>query len=550
MSETKTLFIAAFLSALTVITWQFFFYTPIPVNTNNKIIENKNIPVDIKTELNRKDVLSKGDRLNISTNNLHGSINLRGARFDNITLAEYKVSTDAESDEIVLLSPSKTKESYFAEFGWVSLDNNIKLPDNNTLWSADKKQLSKNAQVTLMWDNGSGLLFKIKIKVDDKYLFNIDQYIVNNTDKTINLIPYGRLNRSFPGDKQSSFVFHEGPIIVSDNKFEELSYKKLKKQKLSYLFNKGWFGFADKYWFAAIVPFSNRPINTHMKYVNDKYQLDFTHDEVTVEPNTVVSTFSYLFTGAKNINILDDYAKNLNIKSFDRVVDFGVLYFITKPIFLLLQYLNSWLGNFGLAILLLTMLVRVLILPLSIRATVSMLKMRKIKPELQRLKKLHASDRIKLNQELMLLFKKHNVTPMAGLLPSIMQIPIFFALYKVLSITIEMRQAPFYGWIQDLSVKDPTNIFTLFGMLDWNPPQILSIGILPIFLGATMMLQQKMSMSYQSYDSIQGDAMKIMPYIFTFLFASFPTGLVLYWVWNNILSIVQQFVITKIKLKK
>ncbi|MBQ4874763.1 MAG: membrane protein insertase YidC [Rickettsiaceae bacterium H1] len=554
MSETKSLLLAAFLSAITVITWQFFFYTPKVKNRidgENQILEIKKNPVDIvDKELNRKSVLQQGHRLKISTNSLHGSINLKGARFDDITLAGYRMDTAYGADEVVLLSPAKARESYFAEFGWVSLDNTVKLPNTETVWELDKgSDLAENESVTLKWDNDNGLLFKIKVRVDKHYLFYIDQYIVNNTDKIVKLIPYGRLNRVIPSNLQSSFVFHEGPIATFDNKFEEFPYNKVKKQKFSYTFDKGWFGFADKYWFAAIVPFSNKPMNSHMKYVSGKYQLDFTHDELVVEPNTTVSTFSYLFTGAKNINILDKYAKDLHIKYFDRVVDFGILYFITKPIFLLLQYLNYWLGNFGLAILILTVFMRIILLPLSMKATVSMLKMKKIRPELQKVKKLYASDKVKLNQEVMSLFKKHQITPMAGLLPSILQIPMFFALYKVLSITIEMRQAPFYGWIHDLSVKDPTNIFTLFGMLHWDHPQILSIGVLPIILGLTMMMQQKMSSSYQSYDSVQADAIKMMPYIFTFLFASFPAGLVLYWVWNNILSILQQVIITKIKFK-
>ncbi len=554
MSESKSLLIAAFLSALTVIVWQFFFYTP--VTTENRVTslmsgDSNNYPVEVSKKVNRKDILSDGSRrLLISNGKLHGSIALNGARFDDITLIDYREAIDPNSDEIVLFSPAKSHESYFAEFGWVSVDENISLPNGQTIWNADKNKLSVNGEVNLQWDNGEGLLFKIKVRIDDKYMFHVEQYVINSTDKIVKLIPYGRLNRSEPVEKNSSFIFHEGPVAIFDDKFEEFSYKKLKRYKISQSFNKGWFGFADKYWFASVVPFSNKPIKSHLKYVNDKYQLDFTQHEVLIEPHTTASTFSYLFVGAKDIDILDDYSRSLNIKSFDRVVDFGILYFITKPIFLLLQYINSWLGNFGLAILLLTVLVRIFLLPLSVKATVSMLKMRKLKPELQRLKKLYANDKLKMNQEVLSLFKKNNVTPMAGLFPSLVQIPVFFALYKVLSITIEMRHASFYGWIKDLSARDPTNIFTLFGLLNWNPPQILNIGVLPLLLGATMILQQKISASYQSYDSAQADAMKFIPYIFTFLFASFPSGLVLYWVWNNFLSIAQQFIITKVKFKE
>ncbi len=550
MSEVRGLLLAAFLSALTVVTWQFFFSTPQSKPVASLATKPVNdAPVEIAMDLNRVSVLSdKSRRLEIATNALHGSINLKGARFDDITLADYRSSIKSNSEEIVLLSPAKTQESYFAEFGWVSLDSSLKLPNSDTVWTTDKDVLSNNEEALLKWDNGQGLLFLIKIKADDKYLFYVDQYVVNNSSEAVRLIPYGRLNRSL--DKNdSNAIFHEGAVKVFDDKFEELSYNKIKKHKLSQTFSNGWFGFADKYWFAAMVPFGNKPITSHIKHVNNKYQLDFTHSEMIIEPNTSLSTFSYLFAGAKEINILDDYANNLHIKSFDRVVDFGMLYFITKPIFLLLQKINSWLGNFGLAILVLTVFVRVLLLPISIKATMSMLKMRKIRPEVERVKKLNANDKVKLNKEVMVLFKKNNVSPMSGLLPSIMQIPVFFALYKVLSITIEMRHAPFYGWITDLSAKDPTNIFTLFGLLDWGPPSILCVGILPVMLGLTMVIQQNISQTYQSYEGAQSDLIRLMPYAFTFLFAGFPAGLVVYWVWNNILSILQQLVITKWKFK-
>ncbi len=553
MSESKSLLLAAFLSALTIIIWQFFFHQPFKTTDQHQHVKQEiNYPVEISSNIiSRADILSQdNNRIKLETDNLHGSISLKGARFDDISLVKYRADNKNDTDEIVLLSPPKTQESYFAEFGWVARDTNIKLPNSNTIWSADNKKLTNENDVTLKWDNGEGLVFCINIKVDDKYLFHVNQYVTNNTKNAVKVIPYGRLNRTKQDEDRFSLFFHDGPIGTFDDKLEELSYSKIKKQKVIHTFNKGWFGFSDKYWFASIVPFSNKPINSHMKYVNNKYQLDFTHQELIVPPNTTIDTLSYLFTGAKNINILDDYSSSLNIRLFDRVVDFGTLYFITKPIFLLLQLINSLIGNFGLAILILTVIVRILLLPISARATISMLKMRKIKPELKRIKTMHANDKTKLNKEVMALFKKNGVTPMAGLLPSIMQIPIFFSLYKVLSITIEMRHAPFYGWIKDLSAKDPTNIFTLFGMLNWSPPQLLCIGILPVMLCITMVIQQKMNNPYQSYDSTQADVIKMMPYIFLFLFASFPAGLVLYWVWNNLLSIIQQLVITKMKFRK
>ena len=558
MSESKSLLLAAFLSALTIIMWQFFFHAPAKKNHINKthhVKQESEYPVEISNTRiqSRAEILSQDtNRVKILTDNLHGSISLKGAKFDDITLVKYKVDNNPDSDEVVLFSPTKTQESYFADFGWVpaAKDNDnikLKLPNSNTIWTVDNTELTNKNEVTLRWDNNEGLLFRINIKVDDKYLFHVHQYVTNNTNHPVEMVPYGRLNRSKNGDDPFSLIFHEGPIGTFDDHFEELSYSKLKKQTVSYTFDKGWFGFSDKYWFASVVPLRDQGIKAQMKYKNNKYQLDFIHQKLIVAPNTTVDTLSYLFTGAKNINILDDYSKSLNIKLFDRVVDFGILYFITKPMFLLVQFINSLIGNFGLSILVLTIMVRIILLPISARATISMLKMRQIKPALKRIKALHTGDKVKMNQAVMALFKKNGITPMAGLLPSIMQIPIFFSLYKVLSITIQMRQAPFYGWIQDLSVRDPTNIFTLFGLLNWSPPQLLCIGVLPIMLCITMLIQQKMSSPYQSYDSTQADIIKMMPYIFLFLFAGFPAGLVLYWIWNNLLSIVQQLIITKIK---
>ncbi|WP_339045764.1 membrane protein insertase YidC [Candidatus Mesenet endosymbiont of Agriotes lineatus] len=551
MSEIRNLILAVFLSVLIMIGWRIFYekffgYEKTAVENADDI--NLNDTELAFPELKYKDryeiISSSSDqRVKIANNKLHGSISLNGAKFDDLTLANYHVTSDPTSSEVVLLSPFGSKDVYFAEFGWIDPENKIKTPNSSTIWQADKKKLSNKEEIILHWDNLDGIVFKIKIKLDDDYMFKIEQIVENSTNTQVHLVPYGRINRSRDDIKHSYFISHEGAVGVFDDKLKEWTYKKISSQKNIKIKqnqnNKNWFGFADKYWFTAIIPEGSSSINIKhaLSSLDNKFQIDFMKQHSTA--NSSHSHINYFFAGAKELKLLDHYKNTLKITLFDKAVDFGVLYFITKPVFILLEYFHTVFKNFGLAILLLTLLIKLIMLPLSNKSYISTFRLKQLQPEMLRIKELYKNDKMKLNKEMSSLFKKHNINPMSGLLPILIQIPVFFALYKVLFVTIEMRHAPFYLWIHDLSSPDPMNILTLFGLLDYNPP--ISIGILPIILGMTMIIQQKLSYDNNSSENMQ--VTKFLPYIFTFLFASFPAGLIIYWICSNTITIMQQLII-------
>ncbi len=497
--------------------------------------------------LSRDSLLEHSRRITIESNQIKGSISLRGARFDDLTLNAYRETIHPESPAVKLLSPSGDTHAYFAEFGWLGKNNTIKLPDNNTEWKADHETLTPETPVTLSWDNGEGLVFEKKISVDKDYMFHIEQTIVNKTATAIDLAPYGLISRTFVPEGKHFAILHEGPLGITDGALEELEYKKLKEDGGVTRANaSGWFGISDKYWLAAIIP-DQQAFKTNYSYYNlqgqDKYQTDFVGAMRTIEAGHSVTSSTHFFAGAKRLNLLDSYAAQYNIPLFDRAVDFGRLYFITKPLFQLLHYFYNLIGNFGLAIMLLTVTVKIFLFPLANKSYASMAHMRELMPQMNHIKERYADDKVKMNQEIMELYRKEKVNPAAGCLPMIIQLPVFFALYKVLFVTLEMRQMPFYGWIHDLSVSDPTNIFTLFGLIAWTPPSFLHIGVLPLVMAITMIIQQKMNP--KPADPIQAQVIGMMPYVFVFMFAGFPAGLVLYWAWNNTLSVLQQWVITR-----
>lgn len=500
--------------------------------------------------LSRTDIIVQSPRVEIHSDAVHGSINLQGLRFDDLTLARHRISVDKGSPEVVLLTPSQNVHRYFLQVGWlpVSRDSDVELPDNNSLWQADGKRLTPDNPVTFTWRNRQGIVFSAKVSLDENYLFTVEQEVMNPTGRDIAVMPYGLANRAVPDGDRFGAIIHTGPIGVFDDTLTEVSYADLAKDRtVRFRETQGWFGMADKYWLTAFIPPKGEHYNVTFQHVSprghDRAQVDYLAHAQTVPAGGHERYTVHIFAGAKELDVLEQYRAELDLPLFDRALDFGILYFLTKPIFIALDYFYGLLGNFGLAIMLFVVVLKIALFPLSNKSYRAMAQMRALQPEIEALRKRHEHDKVKMQQEVMTLWQRERVNPVSGCLPILIQLPIFFALYKVLLVTIEMRHAPFYGWIHDLSAPDPTNLFTLFGLIPWNPPSLLHIGLWPIIMCATMVLQQKLNP--KPTDPIQAKVLGFLPYIFLVLFASFPAGLLIYWAWNNVLSIVQQWYITK-----
>ena len=554
MSDFRSLLGAMVFAMLILAGWQYFYEMPRLKEYERQAQIRKESAVIPNVKNLSEGFVTAGDaignyksRITFDSPKVKGSISLVGARIDDLVLSQYTKSID-DHTKITLLHPSKTKGSYFAEFGWISKSNEVELPDANSLWSADKTMLKPGEKVTMTWANRQGITFQLEIHLDDEYMFTVRKTVKNKSGKNIALQDYSLINRIFEQSDKKFAISHEGPLGVFNGILDEVSYEDLvSKKKVEFDNNRSgsWFGISDKYWLTAMIPDQSRPFDAmfqHSKYLDkDKYQVGYIGSEEVVSAGRETSSISHFFAGAKVVSILDIYGKYLNLDLFDRAVDFGWFYFITKPMFSVLKFFYDAVGNFGLSILIVTIIVKMFLFPLANKSYYSMLKMKKLTPEMTRIKELYADDKMKQNQAVMELYKKEKISPLSGCLPLIVQIPIFFSLYKVLFITIEMRQAPFFWWIKDLSAPDPTTIFNFFGLIPWNPPAFLMIGAWPIIMAITMYVQQKMSP--EPSDPIQAKVMKFLPLIFVFMFASFPAGLVVYWAWSNVLSVLQQYFI-------
>ena len=558
--DTRNLIAAICLSMSVLIGYQILFGEPAQQNVKKEqqLVDKNNepsieLPKDNNTSLTEVTKKTRNiDRINIVNDELEGSISLLGARIDDLVLKNYRKTLDPESDKIRFLKKIDEREPFFIQFGWSSPNKN-KVPNGNTDWKGSKSSLDPNNPVTLTWNNGEGLNFSQIISIDDNYMIKVTQKVKNETNNSVNLYPYGLIRRSGEPKTTDFFVLHEGPLGVFDGSLKEHSYSDLKEtgqkgMSIKTEENGGWIGITDKYWMAALIPDQNTNSNFTFRYVNNSasYQTDFLGELSKVPANGEIEIVSRVFSGAKKLNLLDKYEEDLKIKNFDLAIDFGWFYFLTKPFFYALSWANNILGNFGLAILAITVVVKIIFFPLANKSYKSMARMRVLTPQLQQLRERFGNDRQKMNMEMMALYKREKVNPAAGCLPILIQIPVFFALYKVLFVSIEMRQAPFFGWIKDLSALDPTSIFNLFGLLPYSTdflPDFLNLGIWPLLMGATMVLQQRLNP--KPPDPVQAQIFAWMPVVFTFLLATFPAGLVIYWTWNNLLSIAQQWIITR-----
>lgn len=501
-----------------------------------------------------EDAIKISPRLSVETPSLRGSIALRSGRFDDLVLVKYHETVDPKSPNVVLLSPNNSAHPYFAEFGWVPAAGvDLKVPDRDTLWQVQgSDKLAPGAPVTLVWDNGQGVAFKRTISVDDDYMFKVVDEVENKSAAAVSLAPYARVHRYGTPKIENNWILHEGLIGVIGAQGEQRSKYATAVEEGSRTFDPatgGWIGFTDKYWAATVIPDQTAQYRAQFtaqapKLPSDQpsYQTDYMRDMITIAPGQTSKVESQLFAGAKQMQVLQAY-QNTGIQQFDLLIDWGWFFFITKPLFRLMESINSVVHNFGVTILILTVLVRLAFFPLANKQYASMAKMKKLQPQMEQLRERYKDDKAKQQQELMELYRREKVNPVAGCLPILLQIPVFFALYKVLFITIDMRHAPFFGWIKDLSAPDPTSLFNLFGLLPFAVPEFLHIGVWPLVMGITMWLQ--MQLNPQQPDPIQQQIFNWMPVLFTFLLATFPAGLVIYWAWSNTLSLAQQYYIMK-----
>ncbi len=551
--DTKNVIAAISLSAAVIVLYALFF-PPQPnqksqnLAEENKIEQNSDTPI-LEEKVNvikisRDEAINQNKRISFENNNIKGSISLQGAIIDDLTFKQY--DTDLNSNQnVILLNPKNVNDGYFIESGFVTSDKNIEIPNSDSLWEVkNNNRLTEKTPIKLSWTNNQGITFEKEISLDDKFLFTVKQRVINSTDNIFDFYSYGQIIRNKEPEGLSNFyILHEGMLAALDGELYEEDYDNIEEKKFTKNATKGWFGIGDKYWISSIIP----PRDKNFKITFD-FKKKFRANYISTEPielksNSSIEDEMQIIVAAKRVDVIDGYADQLGIDKFDLVIDWGFLYFITKPLFYGIDYFFKLLGNYGLAIIAITFCIRLVFFPLANFSFKSMAKMKVLQPEMVRLKELHKNDKMKLQQEMMALYKKEKVNPMSGCLPILVQIPVFFALYKVLFVTIEMRQMPFYGWIQDLSERDPTSIFNLFGFLPYDVPSFLVIGAWPIAMGVSMWVQQKLNPA--PTDPMQAKIFMFFPLFLTVILAPFPAGLVIYWTVNNILTMAQQLFIMK-----
>ena len=550
--DTKNIIAAISLSAAVLILWSLFFAPePDPSKIKKdpiektKTVESSDTPSLDKnenfTKLTRKDALSENDRIQFENNNVIGSISLKGAAIDDLTFKEYNVELNG-NEKVTLLSPRKVEDGYLIESGFVTTNKNISVPDSSTVWKiSGNKKLTTNNPIKLVWSNSQGITFEKHISLDNQFLFTVKEKVINSSDKTYNFYSYGQIIRNKLPEISGFYILHEGFLSVLDDQLIEEDYDDIQEKKFTQTAQEGFFGYSDKFWLTSIIPPRGKEFKTTFDYKN-KFRANYISSEGTeVGPNDAIEEKIQIIVAAKRVQVIDGYAENLNINKFDLAIDWGVMYFLTKPLFFVIDYFFKLLGNYGLAIIAVTVSIRLVFFPLANYSFRSMGKMKLLQPEMTRLKELHKNDKMKLQQEMMALYKREKVNPMSGCLPILVQIPVFFALYKVLFVTIEMRHMPFYGWIHDLSYRDPTSLFNLFGLVPWDPPSFLIIGAWPIAMGISMWIQQKLNP--KPPDPIQQKIFAFFPIFLCVILAPFPAGLVIYWTFNNIFTMIQQYYI-------
>ena len=573
--EQKNLLLAIVLSVAIMLGWQFYLSETMPPpehsdpsGSSPKAPSNAGIPKLpaapnasdqpplsapnqplVTSKLIANKILEATPRVKIMSPRVTGSISLVGARFDDLTLEDYRETIEPDSPRVSLLKPFGTDNSYYSYYGWISEDTEV--PPVDATWTADRRELTPETPVTLTWSSTSNVTFQQIISIDQNYMFKVKQRVTNKSDKPITVFPFGQIVRRGTPDVLDFYILHEGLLGVFNGILKEVDYDDLQDSKSKIISNEkstgGWIGITDKYWLTALVP--DQKLNNYSRFSDsvrdriDHYQTDFRGESMSLKGGSQDETTSRLFAGAKEAQLILDYRDELQISRFDLAIDWGWFEWLTKPLFFALLYFTDILGNMGLSILLLTVCIKIVFFPLANKSYKSMAKMKVLQPEMLKLRERFGEDRVRMNQEMMALYKREKANPASGCLPILPQIPVFFALYKVVFVTIELRHAPFYGWIKDLSAADPLSFVNLFGLIPWTPPEYMVIGIWPVIMGATMYFQQKLNPPPP--DPTQAKIFMFLPFVFTIMLARFPSGLVIYWAWNNALSILQQYVIMR-----